>query len=200
MERDDHMEAIATRFSSRRLRIVTLALRVTTIILLVTSLLILVTNVLRVPYGDDQVSTIRFYDVNGFKYMLYIIIIVIGYSMLQIVFVLLQMKDVMSSDPHLICVYYGEWASSILLILGGIAGYCSTKEYKKWVSDMAISYSSEYDHYFQKSYASATLLLLAFVSTFITSVIFSCLLSNTLTSDVTLRKNSSKVNAIVDDP
>ncbi|PON56637.1 CASP-like protein 4D [Parasponia andersonii] len=182
---------------SKGLRIITLALRVTTIIFLLISLIILVTNVLRVPYGEDvQVETFHFYDVAGFKYMLYIIVIVIGYSTLQIIFMLLQKNDVMSSDPNFLCVYYGEWASSILLVLGSVAGYSSTKEYQKWLADSA----SEYEAYFRKSYTAASMFLLAFLCTFISSFIYSCALYNTPSSRLDISKNSSKVNAVLEEP
>lgn len=87
-------------------------------------------------------------------------------------------------------------ASSILLILGSIAGYSSTKEYQKWLADSA----SAYDNYFHKSYAAASLFLLAFLCTFISSVIYSHALSNTLASGLNIKKSSSKGNAIVDEP
>ena len=64
---------------------------------------------------------------------------------------------------------FGMQITTNILGTGAVVGFLATREKQSWLRDYAISV----DNYFNKSYGSATLLLLAFFCSFILSVISS---------------------------
>ncbi|XP_048326697.2 CASP-like protein 4D1 [Ziziphus jujuba] len=166
LEREERqMESIV---SSRGWRIAALVLRVLTILLLLVSFVILLTNVLKVTYTDGRTKSFHFYDVVGFKYMVATIFLGLAYSILQTIFAIGRIKNE-NYDGRLLFDFYGDKVISNLLATGAAAGFIATRERQESFGEAG----KYYQKHFNRSYASACILLLAFVCTLILSVISS---------------------------
>lgn len=153
-------------------RIVTLLLKVLNFVLLLISLIVLATNTATV-YTEVQTLKIRFNDVYAYRYMFATNVIGFAYTLLQIAFSIFHIimgKSLISGDGGVLLDFYGDKVLSYLLATGAAAGFGVTKDLKAAFDAFGLAVDKSF---YEKAYASASLLLLAFVSTAILSVISS---------------------------
>ncbi|KAF9674741.1 hypothetical protein SADUNF_Sadunf10G0158400 [Salix dunnii] len=152
-------------------RMTALILRVLTFAFLLASLAILTTNTSTLEIGDDLLK-IRFKDIYSYRYMLATIVFGIAYTVLQVAFTLhhiVKRNAQTSSDGNPVFDFYGDKVISYILATGAAAGFGATKDMKPLLSLTVLGA----DKFFNKGYASASLLLLGFVCTAILSVLSS---------------------------
>ncbi|KAL5569091.1 hypothetical protein UlMin_025666 [Ulmus minor] len=105
--------------------------------------------------------------------MLSTIVIGIAYSCLQVPFSIYKVEIGMAStEGNTLFEFYADKIMSYLLISGGpggAAGFAISKEMNNFFGRLEVYYMK----FFEKAYVSASLLLLAFVCTAISSVISS---------------------------
>ncbi|CAL9008026.1 unnamed protein product [Prunus brigantina] len=143
-------------------RIASLILRILTFILLLISLIVLATNTIG---SSDDDSKVRFTDFYAYRYMLATIVIGIAYTLLQLVLTIFNI--VRSGDSMPFLDFFGDKFISYVLATGAAAGFGLTVDLKRLMD------ASEVDtlNFDDKAFASASLLLLAFVTTAILSII-----------------------------
>ncbi|KAL9388726.1 hypothetical protein Peur_017331 [Populus x canadensis] len=148
-------------------RMTALFLRVLTFAFLMVSLVILTTNTGTFEIGTDEIK-VRFRDIYSYRYMLAAIAFGLAYTILQIVLALNHISkrngSQTSGDGNLVFDFYGDKVVSYILATGAAAAFGATKDLKPFFSGL------EGDKFFNKGYASASLLLLGFVCTAILSV------------------------------
>nr|XP_023909295.1 CASP-like protein 4D1 [Quercus suber]XP_023926940.1 CASP-like protein 4D1 [Quercus suber]POE92467.1 casp-like protein 4d1 [Quercus suber]POF14619.1 casp-like protein 4d1 [Quercus suber] len=150
-------------------RIVTLLLKVFNFVLLLISLIVLTTNT-ATAYTEVLTFKVRFNDIYAYRYMLATNVIGFAYTLLQIAFSIFHIimgNHLISGDGGALLDFYGDKVISYLLATGAAAGFGVTVDLKETFG-LFIDRS-----FYEKAYASASLLLLAFVCTAILSVISS---------------------------
>ncbi|XP_021813701.1 CASP-like protein 4D1 [Prunus avium] len=149
-------------------RIASLILRIFTFILLLTSLIVLATN--SIGSSDDD-SKVRFTDFYAYRYMLATIVIGNAYSLLQLVLTIFNI--VRGGDGMPFLDFFGDKLISNLLATGTGAGFAATVDTKRLTDADPRFESIDIGEFYDKAYASASLLLLAFCSTAMLSIISS---------------------------
>ncbi|CAK7325682.1 unnamed protein product [Dovyalis caffra] len=147
-------------------RMIALFLRVLTFGFLIVSLVILTTNTATLEVGMAEVK-VRFKDIYAYRYMLASVAFGLAYTLLQTAFTLRNMvtgNSLTSGDGNLVFDFYGDKVISYVLATGAAAGFGATKDMKPLFAGAGV------DKFFNKGYASASLLLLGFVCTAILSV------------------------------
>ncbi|XP_062087318.1 CASP-like protein 4D1 [Humulus lupulus] len=142
-------------------KIASLVLRILTIVLLLISLVVLSTNSKTVE-TDLGVAQIRFKDILAYRYVLFTIVIGVAYSLLQLVFTIFEV--IRSSEGNLVFDFYGDKIISYVLATGAGSGFGVTNDMKQLY---------ELGNFFEKSYASISLLFLGFICTAVLSVLSS---------------------------
>ncbi|XP_050209778.1 CASP-like protein 4D1 [Mercurialis annua] len=157
-------------------RTANLILRILTFVFLIISLIILTTNTVTLVVNLVELK-VQFKDIYSYRYMLATIVIGFAYTLLQIAFTLYNVitgnKVLNIGDASLLFGFYGDKVISYMLATGAAAGFASTKDLKPLFSG-----SGSADEFFNKGYASASLLLFAFIFTAISSVFSSYALPN----------------------
>ncbi|KAL5569092.1 hypothetical protein UlMin_025667 [Ulmus minor] len=153
--------------SSAASRIANLVLRVFTLILLFISLIVLCTNTKTLDTTDGGTTKFRFRNVVAYRYMLSAIVFGTAYSLLQLAFCIYNI--VSKGEGNILFDFYGDKIISYVLATGAAAGFGVTKDMKDLVELLEIDLGNFYD----KAYASASLLFLAFFCTAILSVLSS---------------------------
>ncbi|KAI5346387.1 PREDICTED: CASP [Prunus dulcis] len=150
-------------YSSVPSRLASLILRIITFILLLISLIVLGTNTMEINQ-----SKLRFQDIYAYRYMLSTIVIGTAYSLLQLA---LSIQNVVSGqDGILLLDFFGDKLISNLLATGTCALTVDTKR----LTDADPRFVSiDIRKFYDKAYALASLLLLAFCSTAMLSIISS---------------------------
>ncbi|XP_034915828.1 CASP-like protein 4D1 [Populus alba] len=144
-------------------RMTALFVRVLTFAFLMVSLVILTTNT------ESIVEIkVRFKDMYSYRYMLAAIAFGLAYTILQIALTLNHIVKgngaQTSGDGNLVFDFYGDKVVSYILATGAAAAFGATKDMKPIFAGLGG------DKFFNKGYASASLLLLGFVCTAISSV------------------------------
>ncbi|KAI5575012.1 hypothetical protein POPTR_010G204700v4 [Populus trichocarpa] len=148
-------------------RMTALFLRVLTFAFLMVSLVIMTTNTGTIEIGIDEFK-VRSKDFYSYRYMLAAIAFGLTYTILQIALTLNHISKrngaQTSGDGNLVFDFYGDKVVSYILATGAAAAFGATKELKTQLAGLGG------DKFFNKGYASASLLLLGFVCTAILSV------------------------------
>ncbi|CAB4301153.1 unnamed protein product [Prunus armeniaca] len=153
-------------YSSASLRIASLILKIFTFLLLLISLIVLCTNTV-----DVYPQKLRFQDIYAYRYMLSTIVIGTAYSLLQLA---LSIHNVVSGqDGILLLDFFGDKLISYLLASGTGAGFAITVDTKRLTDADPLFDMIDIREFYDKAYASASLLLLAFCSTAMVSIISS---------------------------
>ncbi|PON88713.1 CASP-like protein 4D [Trema orientale] len=172
-----------SNISSWKLAIATGALRIVTVVLLSVSFTVLNNHVLGTPYYriSDPGKILQFRGTAGYQYMVATIFVGLGYSAVQIVLsIYLLIRKNKDANKLFLFQFYGDKVISYLLISGAIGGYITANDKRDFFDksydqiDSALNYSN----------TSASLLLLGFVCSAISSVL----------SSYTLPKRSSSTD------
>ncbi|XP_050250446.1 CASP-like protein 4D1 [Quercus robur] len=153
-------------------RFVTLLWKVFNFVLLFISLIVLTTNT-ATAYTEVLTFKVRFNDIYACRYMLATNVIGFAYSLLQIAFSIFHIimgNHLISGDGGALLDFYGDKVISYLLATGAAAGFGVTVDLKATFDVFGLFIDKSF---YEKAYASASLLLLAFVCTAILSVISS---------------------------
>ncbi|XP_009345438.1 CASP-like protein 4D1 [Pyrus x bretschneideri] len=151
--------------SVRASQFVILGLRVLTSIFLVVSLAILLSNVL----SGDRDHKVHFYDFVPYRYMAAAIVIGIAYSLFQTAVTVIRIRR--ENHRSILLDFYGDKVISNVVATGAVAGFVMTAQVQKdWSELVGID---AYDKYIKRSHAADGLVLLAFVCTFMLSVLSS---------------------------
>ncbi|KAM1182909.1 hypothetical protein ACFX19_001346 [Malus domestica] len=151
--------------SVRASQFVILGLRVPTSIFLVVSLAILLSNVL----SGDQDHKIHFYDYVPYRYMAAAIVIGIAYSVFQTVVAVIRIRR--ENHRSMLLDFYGDKVISNVVATGAVAGFVMTAQLQKqWGDIVKIDIVHKY---IKRSHAADGLVFLAFICTFILSVLSS---------------------------
>ncbi|KAK0592422.1 hypothetical protein LWI29_018869 [Acer saccharum] len=152
---------------SMALRTALLFLRFFTIAALFASIIVLTTNSAYLEI-DSVEFKVRFKDIYAYRYMLATIVVGMAYTLLQIFFTLYYISTgnrIITGDGSFTFDFFGDKIVSYLLATGAAAGFGATKDMKSVFLGMGNA-----DKFFNKGYASASLLLIAFVCTAMLSV------------------------------
>ncbi|XP_021296081.1 CASP-like protein 4D1 [Herrania umbratica] len=150
-------------------RVIALVLKVFMFALLLASLVVLVTDTATVPLDIIFELKVRFDDVYTYRYVLASIIIGLVYSLLQTAFSLYHLATgnrLISGDGGFVFDFYGDKVISYVMATGCAAGFGATTDLKA----LADARKLDFEDYFDKAYASASLLLLAFLCAAVLSV------------------------------
>ncbi|EXC06045.1 hypothetical protein L484_009956 [Morus notabilis] len=146
--------------------IVNLVLRVFVFVLLLISLILICTNTTTAK-GTDVFAEqdFRFQDVIAYRYMLSSIVIGTAFVLLQLAFTIYNV--IAKSEGNLLFDFYGDKIMSYVLATGAASGFGVTNDMQMLFNKLNIFLG---DDFYAKSYASASLLLLATVCTAVLSV------------------------------
>ncbi|XP_040957964.1 CASP-like protein 4D1 [Gossypium hirsutum] len=153
--------------------IITLVLKILMLVLLLASLVVLATDTATLSlsfYTTFVESKIHFDDVYTYRYVLASIIMGLVYSVLQTALSLYHIatgKRLIIGDGAFLVDFYGDKVISYVLATGSAAGFGATKDLKALAD---VTNVDDLDDYFDKAYASASLLLFAFICAAILSV------------------------------
>ncbi|XWS66004.1 hypothetical protein CRYUN_Cryun05aG0162900 [Craigia yunnanensis] len=167
--------------SSAVSRVITLLLKIVMFAVLLASLVTLITDTATVEINLFLNSEVHFDDVYAYRYMLASIIIGLVYSLLQTGFSLYHLATgnrLIAGDGAFVFDFYGDKVISYVVATGSAAGFGATKDLKA----LADAAQSDLDDYFDKAYASAGLLLLAFFCSAVLSVFSSYALPKVVNS------------------
>ncbi|KAJ7975814.1 CASP-like protein [Quillaja saponaria] len=159
-------EATNTRGS----RTVVLILRFLTFVFLFSSLIVLATNTATVQFQDGTQAKFKFQDVYTLRYMLATIVIGFAYNLLQMamsIYHVIKGNHLLSGDAAYLFDFYADKVISYLLATGAAAGLGVSKDIHPILKEIV---GLPLDSFFAKTNASASLLLLGFVTTAIASV------------------------------
>ncbi|XP_012453612.1 CASP-like protein 4D1 [Gossypium raimondii] len=168
--------------------IITLVLKILTLLLLLASLVVLATDTATLSlsfYTTFVESKIHFDDVYTYRYVLASIIMGLVYSVLQTALSLYHIatgKRLIIGDGAFLVDFYGDKVISYVLATGSAAGFGATKDLKALAD---VTNVDDLDDYFDKAYASASLLLFAFICAAILSVLSSYALPKMVNSSNT---------------
>ncbi|XP_048326698.2 CASP-like protein 4D1 [Ziziphus jujuba] len=146
--------------------ICSLVLRIFTLVLLLISLIVLTTNTKTIEVSDGSVR-LRFSDVYSYKYVLAAIVFGTAYTLLQVG--LSVFKVINGSDSNILFDFYGDKIMSYMLATGAAAGFGVTADMKQLFDASELYFHDFYD----KAYASCSMLFFAFVCTAVLSVLSS---------------------------
>ncbi|KAL5569090.1 hypothetical protein UlMin_025665 [Ulmus minor] len=167
---DVNNETVTSGGSTKKsviLRIANLILRVFTLVLLIIALIVLAINSKTLDLITGEEVELRFQDIYAYRYMLSAIVIGTAYTLLQLAFSIYHIINNAKDNVYLLFDFYGDKIISYLLATGAAAGFGLTKDMNEAID------ISELEDFYAKGYASASLLLLAFVCTAVLSVLSS---------------------------
>ncbi|XP_010534670.1 PREDICTED: CASP-like protein 4D2 [Tarenaya hassleriana] len=156
--------------SPSKTAVLVLLLRLLTAAFLVVSVIVLGTN-----SGTFEISglaaKVRFKDVYAYRYMLSAGVIGLVYSVIQLFFSISQFATGKINPINFQLDFYGDKIMSYFLATGSAAGFGVTKDLKAaLLAFVTFDSTDPVDKFFGKAYASASLLLLAFVCLAVLSV------------------------------
>ncbi|XP_034704239.1 CASP-like protein 4D1 [Vitis riparia] len=141
-----------------------LVLRILTLISISISFIVLITNTTTLSSDYGKVK-LHFKDVYSYRYMVFTLVVGFAYTLLQIAFTIYQVcmgKRLSSGDGLYQFDFYGDKVVSYVLATGVGAAFGATIDLKEA--------SSGANKFFNKGSAAASLLLLAFLFTAVSSV------------------------------
>ncbi|OMO58962.1 hypothetical protein CCACVL1_25207 [Corchorus capsularis] len=165
----------------KTLHVITLVLKVAMFALLLASLIVLVTATATLPVDLFTQLTVHFDDVYAYRYVVASIIIGLVYALLQIAFSIYHFvkgNPLIIGNGGFIVDFCGDKVMSYVLATGSAAGFGATKDLKA----LADARGLDFDDYFDKAYASSSLLLLAFLCAATLSVFSSYALPKVVTN------------------
>ncbi|KAJ4903914.1 CASP-like protein 4D2 [Raphanus sativus] len=148
------------------LKVVNLLLRVLTALFLVISVIVLTTN-------SVTIGSIKFHfnDVYAYRYMLAAAVIGLIYAAMQLFFTICQFSTGTTNSFNYQLDFYGDKVISYLVATGSAAGFGVTKDLKDaFIALVSLDSTDPVDEFFSKGYASASLLLFAFLCLAVLSV------------------------------
>ncbi|XP_004307526.1 PREDICTED: CASP-like protein 4D1 [Fragaria vesca subsp. vesca] len=152
----------ATSASSRTASFI---LRILAFALSLISLIVLATNTVIVTDYDYNEAKFRFQDFYAYRYMLATIVIGTAYSLLQLVASICN--AISGGEGMLVLAFFGDKFISYVMATGAAAGFGVTVDLSRVTGGTGLDMSN----FFEKAYASASLLLLAFICTALLSII-----------------------------
>ncbi|XP_030451374.1 CASP-like protein 4D1 [Syzygium oleosum] len=153
-------------------RALSLALRLLTLVFLVVAMAVLAANTETLQINMKTELKIRFRDVYAYRYMLGTIVVGAAYTLIQIVRTLhriCKMNQLINRDDGSLFDFFTDKIASYLLATGSAAGFGVTKDMKSLLGGLGLPFNK----FFDKGYAAASLLLLAFVCTALLSILSS---------------------------
>ncbi|KAL4297987.1 hypothetical protein GQ457_09G029520 [Hibiscus cannabinus] len=163
--------------------IVSLVLKILMFVSLLVALVVLVTDSATISL--TVVSTnmkIHFDDVYTYRYMLASIIFGFVYSLAQTalsLYHIIKGSPLFTGDAVFVFNFYADKVISYLLATGSAAGFGATKDLKASADALGLT---DLDGYFDKGFASASLLLLAFLCAALLSIFSSYALPKIVSS------------------
>ncbi|CAE6039207.1 unnamed protein product [Arabidopsis arenosa] len=159
------------------LRTVLLLLRVLTAAFLVITVVLISTNTVTLEVLRTSIK-MRFNDVYAYRYMLSAAVIGLLYAVVQLFITISQFATGITHPLSYQFNFYGDKIISYLLATGSAAGFGVSKDLKDtYLALIEFESTDPVDKFFSKGYASASLLLFAFVSLAVLSVFSSLALS-----------------------
>ncbi|ESQ52634.1 hypothetical protein EUTSA_v10017305mg [Eutrema salsugineum] len=159
------------------LRTVQLLLRVLTAAFLVITVVLVSTNSVTLEIRGTSIK-MHFQDVYAYRYMLSAAVIGLLYAVVQLFLTISQFATGIKHPLNYPFDFYGDKIISYLLATGSAAGFGVSKDLKDtFLALIAFDSTDPVDKFFSKGYASASLLLFAFVSLAVLSVFSSHALS-----------------------
>ncbi|CAH8291610.1 unnamed protein product [Eruca vesicaria subsp. sativa] len=159
------------------LKVVVLFLRVLTGVFLVITVIILSTNSITIE-SQGTVMKFHFKDVSAFRYMFSAAIIGLVYAVIQLFFTISELATRIKYPINYQLEFYGDKIISYLLATGSAAGFGVSKDLKDAILALVVLDPTDpVDNFFSRGYASASMLLLAFVCLAILSVFSSFAIS-----------------------
>ncbi|KAM7271118.1 hypothetical protein ACFE04_030332 [Oxalis oulophora] len=113
--------------------------------------------------GEAGYVRVEFHDVYSYRYMMATIVFGMLYALLQMVFKFYSFntrKSIIAGDGGLLFDFYGDKVITYFMATGAAAGFGATKDLQ----------GSDSSSFYDKGYASASLLLLAFFCSAIISI------------------------------
>ncbi|VVB02715.1 unnamed protein product [Arabis nemorensis] len=152
------------------LKVVILLLRVLTAVFLVITVIILSTNSVTI---ESQGNSLKFHfkDVYAYRYMLSAAVIGLVYAVIQLFFTISQFATGIKNPLNYQVDFYGDKVISYLVATGSAAGFGVSKDLKDvFIALVALDSTDPVDKFFSRGYASASLLLFAFICLAVLSV------------------------------
>ncbi|KAL2541741.1 CASP-like protein 4D1 [Abeliophyllum distichum] len=147
-----------------------LVVRILTFICLLISVIIIVTNTVTISNGISEVK-IKFNDFYAYRYMLSTAVLGIAYTLVQSAFTIFRVStgNRIGGDASAQIDFYGDKLISYVLATGAAAGFGLSVDSNRGNG----SESSDTKDFFDKANAAASLLLIGFLLSAISSVISS---------------------------
>ncbi|CAL9236192.1 unnamed protein product [Arabidopsis halleri] len=159
------------------LRTVLLLLRVLTAAFLVITVVLISTNTVTLE-GLRTSIKMHFNDVYAYRYMMSAAAIGLLYAVVQLFLTISQFATGITHPLSYQFNFYGDKIISYILATGSAAGFGVSKDLKDtYLALIELESTDPVDRFFSKGYASASLLLFAFVSLAVLSVFSSLALS-----------------------
>ncbi|XP_030512567.1 CASP-like protein 4D1 [Rhodamnia argentea] len=149
-----------------------LALRLLTLVFLVISVAVLTADTANLQLDLTTEVKVRFWDVYTYRYMLGTIVVGAAYTLIQIARTLCRISkgnQPITSDASALFDFFADKIASYVLATGSAAGFGATKDLKLFFEGTVLAF----DKFFDKGYAAASLLLLAFVCAALLSIVSS---------------------------
>ncbi|CAN8287177.1 unnamed protein product [Cochlearia groenlandica] len=145
------------------LKVLILSLRVLTAVFLVITVIVLTTNSVTIESGGNALK-FHFNDVYAYRYMLSAAIIGLVYAMVQLFFTVSEFATGNKKPFNFQLDFYGDKIISYLLATGSAAGFGVSKDLKDaFIALVVLDSTDPVDTFFSKGYASASMLLFAFL-------------------------------------
>ncbi|CAI9116091.1 OLC1v1017157C1 [Oldenlandia corymbosa var. corymbosa] len=148
--------------------LVGLLVRIVTLVCLLVSIVVLVTT----SYTDttgDEVSKLKFSDFYAYRYLLSASVVGLAYSFLQtaLTVLLVTTGNRIGADSMLLFDFYADKVISYVVATGAAAGFGLSVDLKRLLNAVD---TSELNTFLHKAEAAASLCLLAFVLTALSSI------------------------------
>ncbi|XP_061999493.1 CASP-like protein 4D1 [Rosa rugosa] len=153
------------QLSSASSRTASFILRILAFAFSLISLIVLATNTVIAIDSDYDEAKVHFQDFYAYRYMLATIVVGTAYSLLQLVASICT--AVSGREGMLVLAFFGDKFMSYVLATGAAAGFGVTVDLKRITDAEGLEMSK----FYEKAYASASLLLLAFICTAVLSII-----------------------------
>uniref|UniRef100_A0A1J3E313 CASP-like protein n=1 Tax=Noccaea caerulescens TaxID=107243 RepID=A0A1J3E313_NOCCA len=152
------------------LKVLLLLLRVLTGAFLVITVIILSTNSVTIE-SEGNALKIHFKDVYAYRYMFSAAVIGLLYAVIQLFFTISEFATAMKNPFNYQLDFYGDKIISYVAVTGSAAGFGVSKDLKDaFIALVALDSTEPVDNFFSRGYASASMLLFAFLCLAVLSV------------------------------
>ncbi|XP_047965866.1 CASP-like protein 4D1 [Salvia hispanica] len=173
---------------------IAIIMRMITLVFLVLSVSLLASNSTTIRVGDST-TTVHFNDIYAYRYALATGVIGLSYTFMHLISSLQQVRSgMLLNDPKfLLYEFIGDKVILALVATGVGAAFGATVELKAKMDDLENAYElylgitvfapivSKFDDFFNRAYIPTIFLLLAFLSTGLSSILSSLALTNKTT-------------------